>query len=101
MVETGEVFARISEGPLGGGGGMVEFLEDPERYDSGGTAARVDGLIQGAIALAARLQAADHQVRGKFLAFYLLSFQFAAGGPWRACGGAVPATAAAPVDWRR
>mmetsp|Transcript_735 Transcript_735/g.2668 ORF Transcript_735/g.2668 Transcript_735/m.2668 type:complete len:423 (-) Transcript_735:1261-2529(-) len=57
MIEQGEIFASINQKD-----GMVSFEEDPERYDDGRTARRLDRAIQSAAGAAQRVKNADEAV---------------------------------------
>ncbi len=59
MIASGDIFACISERD-----GMVTFLEDPEGYNSGATAARIDSAIRRSMALSDKLQAVHEAVSG-------------------------------------
>jgi hypothetical protein len=57
MIDAGQVFAQIDEAA-----GMVRFLEDPERYDTGNMLQRIDEQMQLSIAVTSRLKHVNQKV---------------------------------------
>eukprot|EP00887_Chlorella_sp_A99_P005974 scaffold27.g5974.t1 len=92
MVEAGQVVAAISERD-----GMVRFLDQPEACSSADMTARIDGLIEQSIALAAKLQVASHAVSRDRA--YLARSEIRGAGASRGGGKATGGTRGAMGDY--